>query len=827
MPLEEYRRKRDFASTPEPAGAGEAATSGALSFVIQEHHATARHFDFRLELDGVLVSWAVPKGPSYDPADKRLAMRVEDHPLTYASFEGVIPKDQYGGGTVIVWDRGTWSPAGDPRAGLEKGDLKFELSGEKLHGRWVLVRMKPRPGEHGEPWLLIKERDEFIRPRTDFDVTMDEPRSVLSGKTVAEMAQEPVATYGDPLPRDVGFELATLVKDAPPGQEWIAEVKYDGYRMLASVEDGRASIRSRNGVDWTSRLPRLAGALASLPVSSALIDGEAVVFDEHGVSRFQLLQNAFDGAPERAVFAAFDLLHLNGSDLRGLGLLQRKELLRAVLADEGATSGLHYVDHVEGDAPAVYSEACGRGLEGIIAKRIGSPYIARRTRDWLKVKCLRHDEFVIGGFTEPKGGREGFGALLVGCHDTATGDLHYRGRVGSGFSDVALRSLEARLRQAVRKTPPFVDPPHTGSADTVHWVTPSLIVQVSYAEVTAEGLLRQPVFLGVREDKSAHEVVCEAPEEAPATDGDPEAVGVRGSEIVLGVTISNTEKRLFPESVLSKAELAHYYERLAPLMVPEVGNRFLTLVRCPSGEGRDCFYQRHPDVTARGHVRHTPFRLSDNDPQEWLFVDDAPGLVELAQRGVSEIHMWGSRIDTPTRPDRLVFDLDPGPGLTWEALAHAAVLVRDELTALGFTPFVKVTGGKGLHVVTAIEPVWEFDRVKPLTKAFALRLAERHPDLFVAKMTKAVRGERVYVDYLRNAAGSSAVGPYSTRNRPGPSVAAPVSWDEIRSAHELPVFTPAEVIERLDRRPDPWHKLAGSASGPDALEAAESALTSR
>jgi len=896
MPLDEYRRKRDFSATPEPganekAGApaaaaapGSAGDLGGALFVIQEHHARARHFDLRLELGGVLVSWAVPKGPSFDPADKRLAMHVEDHPIAYASFEGVIPAGQYGAGTVIVWDTGTWAPVGDPVEGMKRGDFKFELHGSKLHGRWVLVRIKPRANEHGEPWLFIKERDDLVRPRAEFDVTEAEPRSVLSGKTIPEMAEHPVAVYGQepgadgdpppkaagasrtapsaaadagpagtttatlagaaegPLPYDAGVELATLVERAPAGPEWISEVKYDGYRMLAAVEDGRARIWSRNSADWTERLSRLARALETLPASSALLDGEICVFDDAGVSHFQDLQQAIKNSPEKIAFASFDLLYLNGYDLRGLGLAQRKELLHALIGDLPADSTVRYVDHVEGAAPDFHTSACTAGLEGSVVKRIGSPYLARRTRDWLKVKCLHSEEFVVGGFTEPKGGRGGLGALLLGCHD-ADGGLRYRGRVGTGFSEAELDRLRTKLDRLERKTPPFENPPHVTASDTVHWVTPTLVAQVSYTELTAEGHLRHPAYLGLREDKAASEVVCEIAEQPPAPDGmepaeiqaaapsakpKPARAGTRAAArdpaSVLGVAISNPDKRLFPESTFSKLDFARYYERVAPLMLPEVSERFLTLVRCPSGEGKGCFYQRHPERAAMKHVRHTEFHLSQEENHEWLYVDSPEGLVELAQRGVNEIHMWCSRADAPQRPDRIVFDLDPGPDVDWKALKRGATIVRDDLQELGFEPFVKTTGGKGLHVVVAIEPVWEFERIKPFTKALVDRLSVRHPDLLVAKMSKKLRVGRIYLDYLRNFAGSSAVAPYSTRNRPGPTVAVPVTWDELTAKRTFPVFSPTDAVRRIEAGTDPWADLAGSAVGARVLKAAESTL---
>lgn len=891
MPLEEYHRKRDFAKTPEPAGDEPAADAPALGFVVQKHAARALHYDFRLELDGVLLSWAVPKGPSFDTHDKRLAVHVEDHPLEYGGFEGTIPAGEYGGGTVVVWDRGTWRPIGDPHAGLEKGDLKFDLLGEKLMGRWVLVRMRPRPGEKRENWLLIKEKDEWVRPAEEYDVLAEKPDSVLTGRTVEEVAlggegvrrngvsastasspqsDEPARIPADPLPAErsarpsggsktpsvrkrsdpslapnpqlattpllvsphlpIDVELATLVDVAPEGDGWLAEAKYDGYRLVLVLDGNRARAFTRNHADWSDRFAALCRAVEELPAASAVIDGEAVVFDADGVSRFELLQAALGEHPERIAYAAFDLLFLNGHDLRELPLAQRKELLRTLLGDEGPASPLRYADHVDSSARELYAHACSAGLEGVVCKRADSRYVAGRGRDWQKVKCRHMQELVVGGFTEGKGSRGLLGAVLVGTYEAE--QLVYAGRVGSGLDTSTLEALSARLRSLERSTPPFDPPPHI-TGHVVHWTEPELVVEVAYREWTADGVLRQPVFLGLREDISPRDVARERPEPstesaddpAPSVDADP-APGRSGDygapTVVLGVRVTNPSKPLFPESPFAKLSLVEYYAAIAPAMLPHIAERPLTLVRCPTGHGRACFYQRHPDAGLSSHIRTFSHVLTGHSAaDELLYVDSAEGLVALAQMGVLEIHTWLSRIEAATRPDAIVFDLDPGSDVTWPSVCSAARLVRDECAELGFVPFVKSTGSKGLHVVLPIEPVWEFVRVRALAKSIVDRIVVEHSDTLTGKMSKDLRGGRIFLDYLRNSEGASAVAPYSTRNLPGPPCAVPLAWDELTDSLEIRSFTTERVIERVSAGTNPWAHFDASAAGARTLRSAE------
>ncbi|MDZ4169631.1 MAG: DNA ligase D [Coriobacteriia bacterium] len=837
MPLEEYQAKRDFARTPEPVGGSPSAD--ALRFVIQQHHASRMHWDFRLELDGVLLSWAVPKGPSLDPADKRLAVRVEDHPLDYADFEGTIPAGEYGGGSVIVWDSGTWEPLGDPHATMAKGDFKFHLNGTKLVGGWVLVRLKPRGNERGENWLLIKERDEHVVRSSEFDVVRDRPESIVSGLTVDEVGAAPAPTaVATPEPVEATEErapagaleppelaLCTLVSAPPTEPGWLAEVKYDGYRLTIAVEGGRARCFSRNGADVTKRFAGLGRAAAALPAETALLDGEAVVFDERGATDFSALQGAIASDQARISFAAFDLLHLNGHDITGLPTTERKALLTTLVGDEAGP--VRVAPYVSDGAAAFHEIACAQGLEGAVYKRADSGYPAGRTKTWLKVKCRQQQEFVVVGVSEPAAGRTGFGAVLVAVQGD-DGVLRFAGRVGSGFTEALQAELLGQLEPLVRATPPLDDAPATADGRAVRWVEPRVVVEVAFAEWTSEGRLRQPSFKGMLPEANPHEVRRREPER-PALESEPTPAAAPPSSgnTVAGIRITHPDKTLFPDSGFSKVEFARYFETVAPLMLTETAERPLTLVRCPVGDGSKCFYQRHPDKGLPAAVgRFTHALAEHDDDEEWLVVRDAAGLVSLAQMGVAEVHTWLSSVDTPSRPDIIVLDLDPGPGVTWPAIADAARLFREHAAALGFEPHVKSTGSKGLHIVLPIEPVWEFVRIRAFARAFAERVCALDPDRLTPKMAKNRRDGRIFVDYLRNSEGASVVAPYSTRFLAGPSVAVPLAWEELdEPALDIRAFTPEVVLARMEEGIDPWRGLRDAAVGARVLKAAEAELS--
>jgi bifunctional non-homologous end joining protein LigD len=848
MPLDEYRRKRDFAATPEPAGEAAAVPeAGALTFVVHKHAARALHYDLRLEIGGVYASWAVPKGPSLDTKDRHLAVHVEDHPLEYGSFEGTIPAGEYGGGTVMIWDRGSFSPIGDPAEGVAKGQLKFVLDGSKLKGAWVLVRMRPRPGERQEAWLLIKERDDFARPRAEYDVLSAEPDSAATGRTMEQIAEAggdagtrerslraPAETEGldrsasrgargipaSParLPIDAPFQLATLVDEAPSGDEWIHEVKYDGYRLRVALGHGKATVLTRSGADWTARFPLIARAVEALPVSSALLDGEAVVLDKEGRSDFGRLQEALAGGrPEDVRLEVFDLLYLEGFDLRAETLLRRKDLLASLIAGAPADGPLSAVEHYVGDGPAHHAASCRLLLEGSVSKRGDRPWVPGRTRDWLKVKCLARQEFVVGGWTDPAGSRKELGALLLGVHD-ADGALRYAGRVGTGFTQRTLAELSRRLSGMAVAEPPFADPPARSHA---HWVRPELVVEVAFREWTRDGVVRQPAFQGIRDDAVAADMVRETPAAAPETPAPAAAAPGAAPVKVGGVTITNPGRRLEPAGI-TKVELARYYEAVSAWMLPHLAGRPLTIVRCPHGASGDvgCFYQKHPETRGWPDALKT-VTIEDHDgPAVYFYVDDEAGLLALAQLGTLEIHTWNSRASDVERPDRIIFDLDPGPAVAFADVAAAACTVRDALEALGLGAFVKTTGGHGLHIVTPIVPGFAYDEVRGFAHDLVDLLARQRPDTFTASMSKTARPGKVFIDYLRNAHGATAVCAYSTRARPGAKVSVPISWEQLTGL-DPSTYDIGSVPRRLAAlREDPWagYEHARRPLGPELLD---------
>jgi bifunctional non-homologous end joining protein LigD len=880
--LRTYRRKRDFTKTVEPEGTtaatkgrGAKRLSGGL-FCIQKHAARRLHHDLRLELDGVLVSWAVPKGPSLDPRVPRLAVHVEDHPIEYGDFEGIIPKGEYGGGTVMLWDTGSWEPVGDPRAGLEKGELKFRLAGERLVGGWVLVRTRGSDSDQEDQWLLIKERDEEARPREP-DPWGPDDRSVSTGRTMDEITaggkphkrRKPAAGGsqaggGDQadgggrgaaqrsvsLPSTVTLTLATPAAEPPEGGDWLHEIKYDGYRIAARIRDD-VRLFSRNGLDWTHRFPAVSEALAALPASGTWLDGEAVVFDERGVSDFGALQRALkEGRPEDVTYVAFDLLFEDGDDLRGLPLLERKRRLERLLKRGGR--GLHGVvrfgDHIEGRGDAVFEEACLQGLEGLVSKRTDGPYAGRRTRSWLKAKCGRRQEFVVGGFTDPSGARTGLGALLLGVHDPE-GALRFAGRVGSGFDDATLARLSKRLHGLERRTPPFSDPPRGAQARGVHWTSPSLVAEVTFTEWTGDGQLRHPVFKGLREDKSAAEVVREVETHAPgpsdpegsraahaggdpvgpgagaATPRDPVSSGARPAPdsaaparkparptvggitrpTVGGITISHPERVVFPDPGLTKLDVADYYETVAGLMVPYLARRPLTVIRCPDGIGSQCFFQKNVTPSVPRSVSKVRVRGADGKSIVYPVVDTAEGLLAMVQNGAVEFHVWGSKVGAIETPDILVFDLDPGPDVEWRRVREAARALRAELEDRGLESFLRTSGGKGLHVVAPFTMRARWPHVGAFAREVVEALVAREPARYTATMSKAKRGGKVFVDHFRNGRGATAVTSYSLRGRPGAPVALPIGWDELGRTRGGADWTAARVLRRLHARTaDPW-----------------------
>ena len=974
MPLEQYRRKRDFSRTPEPAGgkrprrrpATPAEGAAGASFVVQKHAARRLHYDFRLEMDGVLKSWAVPKGPSLDPHEKRLAVQVEDHPIEYGDFEGVIPAGEYGGGTVLLWDRGTWrSEEGEPLAAWRKGKLKLELAGEKLRGGWTLVRMTgARAGDNRENWLLIKENDATARPGSDDALVREQVRSAASGQTIEEIAADPPRVWGpdgatelepaakrgagrkqraagaaprpakprgaagassrpagakqaaaaatsppaarrrpeEPaklaelasavpgarraaMPRTVVPELATLVSAPPAGGQWLHEIKFDGYRLVCEVRRGKARLLTRHGKDWSDRFAPVAAAAAALPVDSAILDGEVTVLLPDGKTSFQALQeslgdgggNEGTGRPDGAemVYFVFDLLYLDGHDLRPAPLLERKQALRGLLDAAGIETGggpLRWSDHVAGQGEDFYRHACRFGLEGIVSKRADLAYHSGRSRDWLKVKCLQRQELVIGGFTEPEGTRAGLGALLLGFYEDRR--LVYAGKVGTGFTAQVLVDLRRRLERSERRSPPFVQPPRGAEARGAHWVEPKLVCEVAFTEWTRDGHLRHPAFQGLREDKPAREVRRELPQPPPAASrggagtrhrgsagakqaaavtatrsaradqgkrserterakraAEPEASATadvgkaavarstaasakvsapkpRGVVEVAGVRLTHPDKVLYPGRGLTKRDLAEYYERIAGWILPHIADRPLVLVRCPEGQGGECFYHKHLTQQFPDAVLRVPVEEGGKTVQ-YGAVDSLAGLVSLVQMGALELHVWGAHRDQIERPDYAVFDLDPDVGLPWERVVEAAQGLRDLLAETGLRSFLKTTGGKGLHVVLPLARRHGWDELKTFTRAVVEGMVASHPDRFTSNPLKARRRGRIFVDYLRNGRGATSIAAYSTRSRPGAPVSTPLAWEELDGDVRADTWTIENLPERLESlAADPWREMS-------------------
>ncbi len=819
-PLALYNSKRNFTRTAEPAGT--LAPGNGNSFMVQKHDATRLHWDFRLEIDGVLKSWAVTRGPSLDPNEKRLAVRTEDHPLSYATFEGTIPAGEYGGGTVMLWDRGTWSPIkGKSAKDLDKGHLHFVLDGERMKGEWLLIRLKPRAKEKRENWLLRKI-DDAAAGGTD-TLVEEALTSVSTGRTMIEIeegkkparppspssqrklgsqaastGQEPHETLASAgvtkeagrsatkLPEFQDLQLCTLVDAVPTGSAWLHEVKYDGYRALVSIANGKAKVFTRTGLDWTDKFAAIAAAAAKLPVKSALIDGEIVAFKD-GHPDFSTLKDAISANGDMTLFA-FDLLALDGEDLTGLSNLDRKAWLQPLIPED--EDRLRYSDHVIGAGEQLFETMCREGLEGIVSKRADAPYAGKRTKAWLKVKCTHRQEFVIVGWL-PSNKKRGFKSLLLGVREGK--GYRYAGKVGTGFDQALMDDIRDKLDALDRKTPTVEAP--KAAVRGAKWVTPKLVAEVAFAEVTPDGVLRHSSFIGLREDKAAKDVVAETP--APLPDM-AESVAPETS-----IKVSSRDRVIFDKSDVTKGDLADYYVAVSGIMLPFAANRPISLVRCPQGRSRACFFQKHDAGSFGDAVHQVPIREKDGSTEDYLYVDDADGLVACVQMGTIEFHGWGSSNATLEKPDRLVFDLDPDEGLDFGDTKKAAEHLKNQLAELGLVSFPMLSGGKGVHVVVPLTPEAEWPAVKDFADRFARAMAGAEPERFVATMAKAKRKGRIFIDWLRNQRGATAVMPYSARARAGAPVAAPVSWTELRdieTAARWGVKDGAELIERAGSR---------------------------
>lgn len=841
--LKLYKSKRNFSLTSEPAEGG-SANEAAPSFVIQKHWASRLHYDFRLELDGAMKSWAVPKGPSFDPADKRMAVHVEDHPISYNTFEGVIPPKQYGAGKVIIWDKGVWESLGDAREGYREGKLKFSLRGHKLQGRWTLVRMKGKTDKQ-EPWLLIKEKDEFAQPAAQFSVVDEMPDSVAGledtrGKH-ADAAENrsvqkakgtgvsPSAGRKAALPTELKPQLATLT-DSPPGnaEEWVYEIKFDGYRLLARIQKHKAQLFTRNGNDWTGKLSSLAKDLAAAKLPDGWYDGEIVVHNAQGLPDFQALQGAFDNSKTgNIIYYLFDLPYCDGYDLRSLPLTERRDKLQSLLTDEGRkgaglpattiSDAIRFSDTFDVPARDIVASACKLGLEGVIGKKKSSHYVSRRSNDWIKLKCSLRQEFVIGGYTDPQGSRSGIGSLLLGVHDN-TGALRYAGNVGTGFNTKSLGDIRQKLDALHSEKNPFSAT--TGINKKAHWVKPVLLAEVSFAQWTNTGRIRHSVFHGLRTDKPAKAIIretsmhvaasSESSKKATANVGRVSAAQQRvtrqPSEIAstLGKLKVTHPERVIDESTgTTKIDLIRYYALVAPVMLEHLKGRPVSLVRAPDGVKGQMFFQKHLETTKMTGVRLLPAEL-DPDHEPLMEVASAQGLISAAQMNVVEFHTWNAVKTAIGKPDRMTFDLDPGKGVEWPAMQEAALVVRAFLNELGLVSFVKTSGGKGLHVVVPLKRRHDWDTVKGFSHAIVLHLAKTLPKRYAAKSGPRNRVGKIFIDYLRNGFGATTVSAWSARARPGMGVSVPVSWEEIESLKSSAQWHVGNIHERLDVGNDPW-----------------------
>jgi len=866
MSLTKYKQKRNFRKTVEPKAGRGTAQKGQLLFVVQKHAASRLHYDFRLELDGTLKSWAVPKGPSLNPQHKQLAVHVEDHPIAYGDFEGIIPKGEYGGGTVMVWDHGTWSPRGNAAHDYRAGKLKFTLHGDKLKGNWILIAMQGKAGADGRNWLLIKEKDKEARPDRDYNILEAKPDSVLTHRGMEEIAgnsdriwsshgasknskkavlkpsprknvrnqqsgtrksarqatpqfspQALTGSHPAALPDQLLPQLATLVSSAPRGDEWLHEMKFDGYRLLAFLKNGKARLITRNGNDWTQKFPTVQQAVESLDLKDGILDGEVVLLRDDGIPDFQRLQNSLKTGGDRDFnYYAFDLPFCEGYDLRRTPLIERKKLLRQILmGDSSENSGMiRYSEHIEGQGTEFAHQSCLHEMEGIISKRIDSNYESGRSKSWVKIKCQKRQEFVIGGYTLPAGNRSGFGSLLLGYYEGRT--LQYCGRVGTGFTAASLKDVLRQLKVQQSDVCPFSTQP-PGIKDLASWVAPTLVAEVEFTEFTDDNILRHPSFKGLREDKSAASIMKEQPvspkiagksvtsKQSRRSGRDSTSSKARDSKLELaGVTISNPDRMVFPVAEISKGDLAQFYDEIADWILPHIINRPLTLVRCPTGQQGQCFYQKHfnedlPEGLST--VRIQEKTKTDN----YILVQDATGLISLIQYGVMEIHPWGSRADKIEHPDRIVFDLDPGEETTWDQVIEGVKEVHSRLEDLGLASFLRTSGGKGLHVVVPLVRRSGWDEVKDFAHHLATAMTHDAPGIYVDEMSKVRRKGRIFVDYLRNGRGATAIASYSTRAREGAPIATPVHWKELTKKLRSNAYTVFNLRSRLNSlKSNPW-----------------------
>lgn len=810
MPLKIYQKKRNFKKTPEPKGKIKQKKSKHL-YIIQKHAASHLHYDFRLELNGVLLSWAVPKGPSLDPSIKRLAMHVEDHPVEYGSFEGIIPKGQYGGGTVMLWDKGEWfSEDSDPENAYHKGNMTFILEAEKLNGHWKLIRIN----NNDKTWLLIKIKDLYAKPSKKYDITRAKPNSVISGQSIDQIADKKESSQSKkvnnkkivtiknkinlpkkPFPIILYPQLATLVDEPPSGKNWLHEIKFDGYRLLAFKHGSKISLFTRNHNDWTHKFKNIASAIKNIPVDNLVLDGEVVVLDENQHSDFQLLQNAIKKNEKEIYYYIFDLMYYEEFDLTSIPLIKRKTILKELLSTQEENI-LKYSDHIEGSGKDIFKKTCELGLEGIVSKEINSRYSQKRDKNWLKIKYIKRQEFVIGGFLKSSR-RKYFRSLMLGTFNKQD-QLIYCGNVGTGFTEDAIKDLYQQMMKYESKIMPFTEKPPLSSEAI--WLKPVLVAEIEFTEWTDSGTLRHPSFKGIRKDKLAKEIVKES--EIPI-----ENISMRSNKNVnIKHSLTHPNKILYPEDKITKKDFAGYYDLVQDWILPYISKRPLMLVRCPENYQK-CFHQKHINHKLPHGIDEIMIK-EKSGKEKYIYIENHEGLSQLSQMNVLEIHPWNCRIDSIENPDTIIFDIDPDVSVPWKRVVNAAFEIKEILKTVNLKCFVKTTGGKGLHVVIPIKPEYDWDQIKDFSHLLVDFMVSNNSNEYIGKMTKSSRKNKIFIDYLRNQRGATSIAPYSTRARQGAPIATPIAWDELTNHFEDTFFTINTLPNRLKKlKNDPWKKF--------------------
>jgi bifunctional non-homologous end joining protein LigD len=804
--LEDYNRKRNFEKTGEPEGET-GKPEERLKFVVQHHIARRDHYDFRLEWEGTLLSWAVPKGPSYDTRDKRLAVQVEDHPLEYRNFEGPIPKGEYGGGVVMLWDEGTWEPQADVNEGLRAGSLKFILKGRRLKGKWALVRMKSKAGEAANNWLLLKEKDDYAKAAVGIsEFTM----SIRTGRTMTEIETGAIEKITRNPFSKADVQLARLVNSVPEGEDWLYEVKYDGYRILAFLEGNNARLITRGGIDYTNRFQNVAVSLIDWAAGRAMVlDGEMAVTDTQGRTDFQALQNYMKNPNGKSLtYIVFDLLALDGTDLRGLPLISRKETLEALMKD--SPKNLHYSQHIRGKGKESFAAAGEANLEGVVGKKSDSVYSGTRNGDWIKLKCDKRQEFVVGGYTLSDKKTSGVSSLLLGVYEG--NDLVYSGRAGTGLSVRSMTELENKFGNIKRETAPFKQAPQARSNEKIIWLEPQLVAEIKFAQWTEDNLLRQASFKGLRVDKDPGDIKREDmdekqsddipnEEQSPAVDSERSMRANGDSIIIEGITITSPDKVIFDEPEIIKADVVRYYAKVSERMMPYVGNRILSIVRCPKGICASCFFKKHPGPDNKGIVT-IPITTNSGEKEDYFYIENAAGLLFEAQMGTLEFHTWGSRIDALEKPDMMVFDLDPDEGMNLEQVRQGVKDVKSVLAELSLISYLKVSGGKGYHVVVPFKPSVDWNTFHDFARHIAEVMEQKWPDRYTSNIRKEKRKNKIFIDWIRNGRGATSIAPYSIRARKGAAVSMPVTWEELDTVAPDGISM-ADALTRISGI-DPW-----------------------